>query len=37
MQQHGKKHNQYPPKILDKLLVLRLDIKDLSGKQSGDW
>ena len=37
MKQHGKADNQYPPKMLDKLLVLKLNIKELSGKQSGVW
>jgi len=37
MQQHGKEDNHYPPKMLDKLLVLKLNIKELSGKQSGVW
>jgi len=37
MKQHGKDDNQYPPKMLDKLLVLKLDIKELTGKQSGVW
>lgn len=37
MQQHGKVDNQYPAKILGKLLVLKLNIKELSGKQSGHW
>ncbi|MDE5422085.1 pyridoxamine 5'-phosphate oxidase family protein [Ancylomarina sp. DW003] len=37
MQQHGKTDNQYPTKVLSKLLVLKLSIKELSGKQSGVW
>lgn len=37
MKQHGKTDNQYPSKMLDKLLVLKLNIKELSGKQSGQW
>lgn len=37
MQQHGKADNQYLSKILTKLLVLKLNIKELSGKQSGIW
>ena len=37
MKQHGKDDNQYPPKMLNKLLVLKLNIKKLSGKQSGVW
>lgn len=37
MKQHGKEDNQYPPKMLDKLLVLKLNIKELSGKQTGTW
>ena len=37
MKQHGKADNHYPTKMLDKILVLKLHIKELSGKQSGVW
>lgn len=37
MEHHGKKSNHYNDKILEKLVVLRLNIEDLTAKQSGEW
>lgn len=36
MQHHGKKDNKYNEKIVEKILILKLEIVNLSGKQSGD-
>lgn len=37
MEHHGKMNNLYNEKILDKLVVLRLDIDSMTAKQSGEW
>lgn len=37
MEHHGKMDNSYNERVLQKLIVLRLDIEDLTAKQSGEW
>ncbi len=37
MKQHGGENNSFADKLLDKLLVLKLDIAKFTGKQSGNW
>jgi len=37
MQQHGREVNTYDEKSLKRVVVLKLSIKELSAKQSGDW
>jgi nitroimidazol reductase NimA-like FMN-containing flavoprotein (pyridoxamine 5'-phosphate oxidase superfamily) len=37
MCQHGKTDNQYEPEYLSRIAILKLDIEQVSGKQSGDW
>jgi nitroimidazol reductase NimA-like FMN-containing flavoprotein (pyridoxamine 5'-phosphate oxidase superfamily) len=34
MTQHGKKENLYHKKLVDRVLILKLNIKDVTGKQS---
>jgi nitroimidazol reductase NimA-like FMN-containing flavoprotein (pyridoxamine 5'-phosphate oxidase superfamily) len=34
MTQHGKKENSYHKKLVDRVLILKLNIKDVTGKQS---
>jgi nitroimidazol reductase NimA-like FMN-containing flavoprotein (pyridoxamine 5'-phosphate oxidase superfamily) len=34
MTQHGKKENTYHKKLVDRILILKLNIKDVTGKQS---
>ena len=36
MEHHGKFDNAYSPKMVDKVLVLRLDIIEISGKVGGE-
>jgi len=37
MQQAGKKENEYNAKAIDHILILKLNITHISGKQAGDW
>jgi nitroimidazol reductase NimA-like FMN-containing flavoprotein (pyridoxamine 5'-phosphate oxidase superfamily) len=38
MAHHGRKGlNVYKDNLLDAIVVLRLDIQEMTGKQSGDW
>ncbi len=37
MEHHGKKENVYNDKAVDNVIVLKLHIKDLTAKQSGQW
>lgn len=37
MKHNGKMDNQYEKKHLDNLLILKLTILTMTGKQSGDW
>ena len=37
MNHSGKLDNSYHPKAVDKVLILKVNIKDLSGKQAGEW
>ncbi len=37
MQQHGKEDNIYNDKAVSKVLILKLSIKSISAKQSGDY
>ena len=37
MIQHGKSDNEYIPKMLERVGVLRLNIETFSGKQAGEW
>ena len=34
MQQHGKKDNSYQKKLVDRVYILKLNIKSVTGKQS---
>ena len=36
MEQHGKSNNSYKQKLLDFVVILKLKIEELTGKQSGD-
>jgi len=37
MNQHGKTNNAYSDHAVDKVVVLRMDIKSLTAKQSGEY
>lgn len=37
MQQHGRAENTYNDKAVNKVTVLKLDIVEISGKQSGEY
>ena len=37
MQHHGKNDNFYNKSIVDKILILKLSIKSMTAKQSGEW
>lgn len=37
MQQAGKMENEYNPKYVDRILILKVNIKEICGKQAGNW
>lgn len=37
MNHSGKPNNSYHPRAVEKVLILKVNIKDISGKQAGDW
>lgn len=37
MQHHGKKDNAYIHKAVDKMVIMKLTVDSLTGKQGGDW
>jgi len=37
MKQHGREENQYQDKTIDRIVVLKVKIAELSAKQSGNW
>ncbi|MPQ47520.1 pyridoxamine 5'-phosphate oxidase family protein [Marinifilum sp. N1E240] len=37
MEHSGKLNNEYNSKAVDHILILKLNIKQLTGKQAGDW
>ncbi|MBK3517565.1 pyridoxamine 5'-phosphate oxidase family protein [Carboxylicivirga marina] len=37
MKQHGKENNEYIPAVLNKALVLKVNIMSYTAKQAGDW
>jgi len=37
MNHSGKSDNYYHPRAVEKVLILKVNIKDISGKQAGDW
>ena len=37
MKQHGKEKNSYSENLVKSVVILKLTIKELAGKQSGDW
>jgi nitroimidazol reductase NimA-like FMN-containing flavoprotein (pyridoxamine 5'-phosphate oxidase superfamily) len=37
MKQHGKTDNSFNEKMIDRVLILKLSITELTAKQSGDW
>ncbi|MEN8187326.1 MAG: pyridoxamine 5'-phosphate oxidase family protein [Bacteroidota bacterium] len=37
MSQHGKEDNHYKDELIDKIVTLKLNISNLTAKQSGKW
>jgi len=37
MIQHGKLENKYEKSLVDRVFILKMNIVELSAKQSGDW
>ena len=37
MKQHGKNQNTYNEKLVEFIVILKLKIKEITGKQSGKW
>ena len=37
MQQHGKEINSYDKKLVEFIVILKLTIDEVTGKQTGDW
>lgn len=37
MKQHGRDQNSYKKKLVDNMVILKLNIHEVTGKQSGKW
>lgn len=37
MEQHGNMNNSYPPKLLERIVILKLTILQITGKQHGNF